>query len=580
MTSVHRVVALLFSLFLLTSVQLANAADERSFEIGEVEIHARIDSDGNMHVTETDTYHFNGAFNGILVDLHTTGSDGIEHFQAFEVSDQQDIPLDIELSSDGDKLQYRIHSQSEDETKVFKFTYSLNNVVQVYADTAELYWKFFDETNPSTLGSVLINVELPDGAKQDEITAFGHGPLNGAIERPDSGVVRYLVSPLPSEKLLEVRVLFPTSYVPGSSKISTESMLDRILEEEQNWKDQTDNSTVVEDIIIALVILMVNLLVGALIYAKFGKAYKSDWKHKYSRELPSDVTPAIVSYLMKKHNSTSDLMATMLDLVRKKYVTMHVVKQLDQGEEDDYTFKLINTKINDLLPHEKALIRWFFEDVGRSGTVSLSDIRRQAENKKRANAFMNQWSKWQDHVQHSANRLNYFEKRPKNEKRYGWMVIAAALQAFGLIWLVGLFHYIWLCPLPLILFWTKSELRSQIGQTEYAKWKAFKRFLRDYSRIASREPLAVHLWEHYYIYAIPLGMAKKVEAISHMNMAGESYETPYYDSYLWTLHDIWTDSFNKTIAQSGGSSSSSGDSGGTFTSGGGDGGGGGGRGAF
>jgi len=578
MNSVHRIFVLFISLFLLGTYQPVNAADERSFEIGEVEIHARMDSDGNMQVTETDTYHFSGAFNGIIVDIHTTGSDGIEHFQAFEVTDQQDIPLDIEQSSDGDKLQYTIHSPSEDETKVFKLTYSLKNVVQVYADTAELYWKFFDETNPSVLGSVLIDVELPNGAEQAEITAFGHGPLTGVIERADSGIVRYLVSPLPSATMLEVRLLFPGSYVPGSSKISAEPMLDRILEEEQHWKDQSDNSTAV-DAIIALVILMVNLLVGVLMYWKFGKANKSDWKHKYSRELPSDVTPAVVSYLMKKHISTSDIMATMLDLVRKKYVTMQVVKQLDEKEEDDYTFQLINTKINDLLPHERALIRWFFEDLGRSGKVSLSDIRKQAENKKRATAFMNQWFKWQDHVRHSVNRLNYFEERPNNDKRYAWMVIAAALQAFGLIWLVGLFHYIWLCPLPLLLFWTRKELRSRIGQTEYTKWKSFKRFLRDYSRIASREPLAVHLWEHYYVYAIPLGMAKKVEAISHMNIGGTND-----NSYSWTLHDIWTDSFVTTIAAGGKSSGKGSDSGsdsdGIFTSGGGDGGGGGGRGAF
>src|SRR5690606_38726654 len=107
------------------------------------------------------------------------------------------------------------------------------NIVQVYADTAVLYWKFFDHTNPSPLGAVQINLEFPEGADQEEITAFGHGPLNGIIERTDTGGVRYQVSPLPAESLLEVRILFPGSYVPDSARISSEYMLDHILEEEQ-----------------------------------------------------------------------------------------------------------------------------------------------------------------------------------------------------------------------------------------------------------------------------------------------------------------------------------------------------------
>lgn len=581
MIPVSKIVGLLFLLLLFLSAQPAHA-EERSFEIGEVEIHARIDSDGNMHVTERDTYHFNGSFNGIFVDLDTSGSDGIEHFQAFEVTDQENIPLDFEESRDGNKVQYKIYTPSDHETKVFQFTYSFMNVVQVYADTAELYWKFFDQTNPSALETVRIDVELPDGAEQDEITAFGHGPLDGVIARPNPGVVRYHVSPLPSGKLLEIRMLFPGSYVPGSTKISSAAMLDHILEEERNWAAPADNPYVVEDIMISLTLLAINLLAGFLIYVIFGKAFKPEWRGKYHRELPSDVTPAVVSYLMNYRNSTGDLMATMIDLVRKKYVTMQTVKNPDhEGQDDDYTFQLINTNKNGLLPHERTLIRWFFGELGHSGKVSLSDVRKHADDRELAKAFLDQWFKWSDEVLYSVNRLNYIEERPKNKKISAWIVIIVAIQIFGL-WVVieDNFHWIMLCPLPLLLFRPKSQRRTQIGQTEYTKWKAFKRFLLDYSRIASREPLAVHLWEHYFVYSIPLGVAKKMEAISRITMADLNQDTLSYDSSFLSHYDDWTASLGKTISEGSKTDSSSEDSGGTFSSGGGDGGGGGGRGAF
>jgi uncharacterized membrane protein len=580
-TLMFKTLGIVFLVIMALSIP-TSYAESRWFEIDEVSIHARIDDNGNMHVTEMDRYEFNGDFNGILIDLNTSGSDGIEQFQAFEISGDQEIPLEVEQTNDASPIQYRVYSQSENETKLFKFTYSLKNVVQVYADTAELYWKFFDQTNPSRLGKVEIVVELPSDTEQDKIHAFGHGPLDGVIDRPEPDIVRYTVSPLLSAQMLEVRVLFPVSYVPGSMKIHSEPMLERILEEERNWSSPTYESTAVEDALISLSLFMINLLAASFIYVKFGKAYRPEWKGKYYRELPADISPAVLTYLMKLRHETSDLMATMLDLVRKGYITMHAVKKPKLKEIEDYTFELKNKNKTKLLPHERALIVWFFEEIGKSGKLSLSDVRGQADSKKAAKAFLERWEKWQEHVKYAVSSMNYFEERPKNAKIYAWFVIGSTVQFLCLWWLIGDFHYIMLSPLPLLLFRTKTDLRSQKGQTEYTKWKAFKRFLLHYSRMASREPLAVHLWDHYYVYAMPLGVAKKLEAIEHQSLVGTSDNTSFYfDSSIWIHYELWTSSFDKAMTEGSKSISSSESSGGgTFSGGGGEGGGGGGRGAF
>lgn len=569
MTSATKVFGIFFSLFLLLYVQPAYA-DERSFQIDEVTVHARIDGDGDMHVAEVDTYHFDGAFNGIIVDLDSSKSDGIDDFQAFEVSGQQDIPLRSELSSDGDRLQYKVYSQSEDESKVFRFTYTVKNVVQVYADTAELYWKFFDERNPSTLETVNIDIELPDGVRRDEVAAFGHGPPQGVVELENNGNVRYRVSPLPPEELLEVRILFPGSYVPDSTRISPDFMLDAIKEEERNWADKSGDESVYG----ALALLIANLIAG--IYVKFGRTYKPEWKGDYYRELPGDVTPAVVAYLMEYRVKPKDLMATMADLVRKKYVDMQVAKG---GDQKDYAFRLLDNRRDGLQPHETMLIDWFFGEMGRAGKVSLLGIRKYAKSKENANAFNERWSKWQDEVAQVAHRLGYID----NQKWLRRLVqITIIVQFFGL-WFLAPEDWRWLmfCSLPLLFFIPKSRRRTRTGQTEFVKWNAFKRFLRDYSRIASREPMAVHLWEHYFVYAVPLGEAKKMITITRLKVPGARQAGPVIDNSYFYHCDYWIESFKQTINevnQSGRSSSD--DSGGSFSSGGGSGGGGGGRGAF
>jgi len=83
MRALFKLFGLVCSVMLLVALWPADAhGEDRSFEITNVEIRARIDRDGNMHVTEYDTYRFSGQFNGILVNLNSRASDGIEHFQA------------------------------------------------------------------------------------------------------------------------------------------------------------------------------------------------------------------------------------------------------------------------------------------------------------------------------------------------------------------------------------------------------------------------------------------------------------------------------------------------------------------
>lgn len=42
------------------------------------------------------------------------------------------------------------------------------------------------------------------------------------------------------------------------------------------------------------------------------------------------------------------------------------------------------------------------------------------------------------------------------------------------------------------------------------KWKAFKRFLEDYSLLREAKITSIYLWEHYFVYALVLGVADKV----------------------------------------------------------------------
>lgn len=94
----HRVFSLfIICFFLVIPVQAIYA---KSFDINHVEIDAVLDDTGNMHVVEMDTYEFDGEYNGIIIQLGTENSDGIQDFRAVELTKQgEEIPLETERIS-------------------------------------------------------------------------------------------------------------------------------------------------------------------------------------------------------------------------------------------------------------------------------------------------------------------------------------------------------------------------------------------------------------------------------------------------------------------------------------------------
>ncbi|MBN2245834.1 MAG: DUF2207 domain-containing protein, partial [Candidatus Aminicenantes bacterium] len=136
-------------------------AQERSFQITEYQAQAEILDNGDVQVREIFTYQFHGAFNGIIRSIGTSGSDGLAYFRASEYSPQK-RSLETSQSREDEMMTFRIYDQSSNESKSFLLEYQLKNVITKYSDTAEFYWKFFDQTNTSPISQVSIEVSFPN----------------------------------------------------------------------------------------------------------------------------------------------------------------------------------------------------------------------------------------------------------------------------------------------------------------------------------------------------------------------------------------------------------------------------------
>jgi uncharacterized membrane protein len=257
------------------------------------------------------------------------------------------------------------------------------------------------------------------------------------------------------------------------------------------------------------------------LYFKYDKELKHGFEGKYYRELPGEYSPAEMSVLMSfGYVKPRDIMATLLDLVRRKHLTLTVRKTSKTGffgtlkEETDYVFAISDNPPQELLKkHENFLIAWFIDRIGDGREVSLDGIRTYVKRRKNALQFKSDYDRWCNYAVGEAERNKFFDHTVKKGRILG---ILAGLLYFAAGFMLAFFLFI---PLALILalqgvimfiFAARLKRRTAYGSEQHAMWLAFKNFLKDFSNLEKAEIPSLVLWEHYLVYAVSLGVAQEV----------------------------------------------------------------------
>jgi len=575
---------------------------ERSFAITDYQAQVKILENGDIQVSEIFEYHFDGDFNGVIRTIGIKGSDGLQYFKASEYSPEYK-ELEVTQSVDGDMVTYKIYDQSSNEIKSFLLEYQLKNVVTLYNDTAEFYWKFFDQSNTSPISHIKIEIELPAAeVSAEELKVFGHGPLNGTVYIQEDKKILYEVNSLSSGEMVEARILFPTKLIPSSHKIINENKFAQIMKEELGWAKKADLEksrgwifNILGILLIPLIILF-NIFLAIRLYFKHDRELKPEVEMDYYRELPQDITPAVLSKLMSIQGvGTKDIMATLMDLVRKKYLK---IEEIQDRKKKDYKFILIESDTKNLKEHEAYLIHWLLYSIGDGTSVTLKEIKDYAKSSRNQRSFVHNYNNWAKKVGQEFKKYNYFGESKEGLKT-AVKVIFMELGAIFLLLVLGiLFRVQWFIFIPLlfaagftgfgvIAYSALIRKKTKTGVNEYTKWRAFKQFLLHFSNMKDYEIPSIVVWEHYLVYAISLGVADKV--ISKLKLVLSNQDISLTNStYLYTMTDrsgrlnssIFK-SFDTVFSSAFATTSSSTGSGGGFSSGGGGGGGGGGgAGAF
>ncbi|WP_313467725.1 DUF2207 domain-containing protein [Carnobacterium sp.] len=618
--------SILFLLVLFLGSPIEALAVDYAIEAYKVDV--SILENGTVAFDHAITYDFDGEFNGFLYTLDYFGyqkptnievtvadSQGKESSPFIKNSSQ--FPGTFKIYEGISNLDFTVFESGKNETKTVHYKYEIPGMIVNYLDTAEFNHKVIGGNWEDRLKNVEIVIQLPKAVAADELKAWAHGTLRGSVKIKDSQTVILTVDSNPSKQFIEAHLVFPTYVTPANPHIKDQKALKRILIQEEKLAEEANAKRMrVFWSIAALCSISLITLIGGVIWIrvlskkeKKENAFLPDHLYElpdHLYELPADLTPAVMYSAVKNRNPRPvDLSATIMDLARKKQVRLTEIYQekdkkgKKQGKkETTYLItRLSHPAYVHLLPHEKYAMRWLLKKIGSGKEVSLQAIKNYGkDNAVKAKNFNTNYQKWQKMVRTQAGELKYFSRYNTRAVNIAiltsfllficmiaTLIIMGIFEAFYVSaiiitigsFVVSLFHGYYMIP-----------IRTVAGEKAAKEWTAFKKMLKNVSNLNMAEVGSLVLWDHFLVYAISLGVSKKVIKELKIQFPKESIDTMdvgyYYHSDSMfsssTFQSSFESSFTSAVGRANSDMSSSGSGSGGGFSGGSSGGGGGGSG--
>ena len=158
----------------------------------------------------------------------------------------------------------------------YQVSYKIEDVITSYYDCQEFYWKFIEEgKNAIPVKSLTGKITLPEGVQNIEnLKVWGHGQVNGNIERTSNDTVKFEINNLRPGAMLEVRVATTEDLFDVSeNKERRYHNIDRIIEEETEWSNETNKqSMITKSIIIGIyAIILIIYIIKIVKYRKMNQ---------------------------------------------------------------------------------------------------------------------------------------------------------------------------------------------------------------------------------------------------------------------------------------------------------------------
>jgi uncharacterized membrane protein YgcG len=542
---------------------IVQRATVRDYHFPEVRIDARVLANGDLVLEETRTFDFrNGPFTYAYFDVDDP-LDRVRDFEIVEVlGDGAERPVEPDWATHSivtNGFQARWSYVAEDESRTWRFRYRIACAVDVYEDTAHLYWQFIGVGWDKPTEHAVVTVHLPGRFSatlerpascdpdsgdplpmgeldptpldREDVRAFGHGPLNGDVAFADPQTIRYEVLDVPPLSYVEGSILFPVDVVP-LAVASPGEQLPAILEQERAWAGEANALRSRHDTERRWVgYLLVGVPVVLALFVVMARLRDRVPDVPEILEQPPEDDPVGAALLWSAWQGflapQNAYRAQLLRLARLGAIELRAEGRVSDPKD------LTIARRMDALDLPTAADQDFLWLLFGRGDDAVDEVAVGRTRPMRTGGY-GRYTKWLEATkERSRGLVRRIQKGDARIESTGSALVAIAVAGYGVwtaVWGLGGAIGWWLVPvsaLSLIVALRIIPARlSPEDRTRVMRLAAFRRYLRRFSDLPNAPALAVIIWEHYLEWAVALDVAREVERQVKTFVPVESLRSP------------------------------------------------------
>ncbi len=434
-------VLLLFTLTALMPVHLR--AQEKTLVWDRFDTDIQVHEDGTFDVDEHQRIRFTeGSFTFGYREIPVDNFNFIDNWAVTDASGNRyaqvsggSAPYSFTVEENGYNYVIRWYfPPMNDATETYTLSYTVHGGLRYYEGGDQLWWKaiYGDRSFPVLEGRVTVRVPAAVQEWAAYINEFdARDSATATVMENENTVLFDLDRRLQSGEEFEVRVQFTPGVVAGAA---------------QPWQDAADAEVAAreaEDVYrqtwgpiatLGLGALGALFLLGGpallyLLWYRLGRDKPVEMVADYLPEPPDDLPPGMVGTLLDEQADMEDIIATMVDLARRKAISITEVKK--SGfliSSTDFIYRREREDVP-LRPYEALLLKSVF---GAKDEIELSELK---------NNFYNKIPKIKTALYDEVTAQNYFAGSPESVRnRYGCLgVLLLALAGIVGFVLLGVF---------------------------------------------------------------------------------------------------------------------------------------------
>ncbi len=423
---------------------------------------------------------------------------------------------------------------AEDETRTFTLSYRVSGALRYYAGGDQVWWKAVYGDRSFPVNHSIVTIRVPAAAR---IQNFDSYFTQAALEPLDDQTVRLTaLARIPAGQEFEVRAEFTPGVVAGApatwqqAEDERAAALEAQAEYDERWRPVANLAAGA----LSLLFLVLAPLGLYLVWYTRGRDAHTDFVAEYLPEPPTDLPPGMVGTLLDEEADMEDVLATLIDLARRSYISIEEIKPQKKGpfgltSEPDFLYKQVRPVDATLHPYETMLLTALFKQKQER---KLSDLKAK---------FYTELPKIKAALYTEVTNQAFFTANPE-QTRSRWSLFGVlALMATGVLSCVGvgaLAQYtdaaIFL-PVGLLIFSFGLIFLARFmprktakGAEQAARWQAFRAYLRNIGKYTDLAR-ATELFDRFLPYAIAFGLEK--DYLRTWEKVPEAAPPPWYMPY-------------------------------------------------